>query len=225
MQSRGPGSFIITANVDGDLSNSTPFEHNFSNFEHCRAMNESTQNGTRNDIDTSGLTRIFDGYEKSIRPALDAVDEIRPYVKDFPEISAMLPALVVVGEQSAGKSSLLASISGIALPRGHGMCTKVPLELQLRKDKSESITMDYTNSVGVAVNKPNISFDDISEEIGNATVDIVGSGKSIKDQPISLRICGPTMKDLTMIDLPGRSKPDIQLYSLLRRYYQRIQYG
>eukprot|EP00210_Caulerpa_lentillifera_P001592 g1530.t1 len=164
----------------------------------------STKTEMENDIDTKGLAQIFSGYDKSIRPALDAVDEIRPYVKDIPEISAMLPALVVVGEQSAGKSSLLESISGIALPRGHGMCTKVPLELQLRKDQKESITMDYTDSSGKAVNKPNISFQDISDEIEKATVDIAGTGKCIKDQPISLRICGSTMKDLTLIDLPGK---------------------
>jgi len=171
---------------------------------HSSLTSQNSDKTREAQIDTSGLTSFFDGYEESIRPVLDAVDEIRPYVKDIPEISGMLPAIVVIGEQSSGKSSLLESISGIALPRGDGMCTKVPLELQLRRDREESITMDYINSSGVAVNKPNVSFKDISKEIENATVDIVGNGKSIKDQPISLRICGPTMKDLTLIDLPGK---------------------
>lgn len=156
-------------------------------------------------IDTSGLTRLFKSYDKSIRPTLDAVDEIRSYVKNIPEIEALLPAIVVVGEQSSGKSSLLESISGIGLPRGSGMCTKVPLELQLRKDENESITMEYTNSHGETIDKENIPFNSISHEIETATKSIVGERKTIKDSPIKLRICSPAMKDLTLIDLPGKT--------------------
>lgn len=127
-------------------------------------------------------------------------------MKDLPEIEALLPAIVVVGEQSSGKSSLLESISGIGLPRGSGMCTKVPLELQLRKSEAkESIFMEYTNSHGVRVYRKNIAFREISKEIEYATDSIVGSKKMIKDSPISVRICGPTMQDLTLIDLPGNT--------------------
>ena len=43
-----------------------------------------------------------------------------------------LPRIAVVGDQSAGKSSLLESIVGIDfLPRGTGTVTRVPLELRL----------------------------------------------------------------------------------------------
>ena len=39
-----------------------------------------------------------------------------------------LPGVVVVGEQSAGKSSLLENISGIQFPRAQNTCTRMPCD-------------------------------------------------------------------------------------------------
>lgn len=45
-----------------------------------------------------------------------------------------LPRIAVLGEQSAGKSSLLESICGMNfLPRGSGIVTRRPLELRMIK--------------------------------------------------------------------------------------------
>lgn len=42
-----------------------------------------------------------------------------------------LPKIVVVGDQSAGKSSLIEGISEITVPREAGTCTRAPLEINL----------------------------------------------------------------------------------------------
>ncbi|GJJ07887.1 hypothetical protein Clacol_002093 [Clathrus columnatus] len=42
-----------------------------------------------------------------------------------------IPTIVVIGSQSAGKSSLIESISGINLPRSAGTCTRCPTECRL----------------------------------------------------------------------------------------------
>ena len=42
-----------------------------------------------------------------------------------------LPKIVVIGNQSAGKSSLLEAISGIKVPRASGTCTRCPMEVVL----------------------------------------------------------------------------------------------
>ncbi|CAF1303286.1 unnamed protein product [Rotaria sordida] len=42
-----------------------------------------------------------------------------------------LPQIVVVGDQSVGKSSILEAISGVELPRAQNICTRCPLELPL----------------------------------------------------------------------------------------------
>lgn len=48
-------------------------------------------------------------FAQTIRPKLDVIDKVRPYLADQ---NIDLPAIVVIGDQSSGKSSLLESISG-----------------------------------------------------------------------------------------------------------------
>ncbi|KAI9794608.1 MAG: hypothetical protein M1816_004495 [Peltula sp. TS41687] len=50
------------------------------------------------------------------------------------DIVAPLPKVVVVGDQSAGKSSLIEAISEIKVPRNAGTCTRCPLEINLKTD-------------------------------------------------------------------------------------------
>ena len=49
-------------------------------------------------------------------------------------IEIPIPGVVVVGEQSSGKSSLLENISGIRFPRSQNTCTRMPCVLQLLSD-------------------------------------------------------------------------------------------
>ncbi|PSR74397.1 hypothetical protein PHLCEN_2v9905 [Hermanssonia centrifuga] len=42
-----------------------------------------------------------------------------------------LPRIAVIGNQSAGKSSLVEAISGISVPRDAGTCTRCPMECRL----------------------------------------------------------------------------------------------
>jgi GTPase SAR1 family protein len=44
-----------------------------------------------------------------------------------------LPKIAVIGNQSAGKSSLIEAISGIKVPRAAGTCTRCPMEVILLK--------------------------------------------------------------------------------------------
>ena len=48
--------------------------------------------------------------------------------------SIEIPGVVVVGEQSSGKSSLLENISGIRFPRWQNTCTRLPCVLTLLSD-------------------------------------------------------------------------------------------
>jgi GTP-binding protein EngB required for normal cell division len=47
------------------------------------------------------------------------------------QIDIDLPRIAVIGSQSAGKSSLIESISGVTLPRAAGTCTRCPTECRL----------------------------------------------------------------------------------------------
>ncbi|KXZ49643.1 hypothetical protein GPECTOR_20g500 [Gonium pectorale] len=43
-----------------------------------------------------------------------------------------VPTLVIAGDQSSGKSSVVEAIAGVALPRSDGTCTRCPTEVRMR---------------------------------------------------------------------------------------------
>ena len=128
---------------------------------------------------------------------------------------------VVVGSQSAGKSSVLENIVGRDfLPRGSGVVTRRPLILQLINipdDEADAgVSAGYRNITSVARNEwaefhhiPNRRFNDfgdVKREIENETSRIAGSNKGINRQPINLKIFSPHVLNLTLVDLPGLTK-------------------
>ncbi|KAL1836814.1 hypothetical protein VTJ49DRAFT_4615 [Mycothermus thermophilus] len=46
---------------------------------------------------------------------------------------ASLPELVLVGDQSSGKSSLMSAIAGLTLPRSSGTCTRCPIHIRVSR--------------------------------------------------------------------------------------------
>ena len=139
-------------------------------------------------------------FQRDIRPVLDVVDKIR--AQGVTEENIQLPTIVVVGDQSSGKSSVLESLAGITLPRGQGIATRVPLVLRLQSCKREEesiIKMDY----GSVKEKKIIGEEAIEAAINEATNVLAGNSKGVKDSPIQLYIRKPNAPDLTMVDLPG----------------------
>lgn len=65
---------------------------------------------------------------QSRRKMLDLVNRLH---STGVQIDIDLPQIAVIGSQSAGKSSLIESISGITLPRAAGTCTRCPTECRL----------------------------------------------------------------------------------------------
>lgn len=58
-----------------------------------------------------------------------------------------LPQLVVCGDQSAGKSSVLEGITGIPFPRQDGLCTRFPTEIILRHNGEPNSAVQITASI------------------------------------------------------------------------------
>ena len=52
------------------------------------------------------------------------------------DLGLPLPKIVVVGDQSTGKSSLIEGMSEIKVPRSTGTCTRCPMEINLTQDSS-----------------------------------------------------------------------------------------
>ncbi|KAJ7746740.1 Dynamin central region-domain-containing protein [Mycena maculata] len=123
-----------------------------------------------------------------------------------------MPQLVVVGSQSAGKSSVLETIVGRDfLPRGQGIVTRRPLVLQLihTPESTDSFPSSPTFrewAQFLHIDKKFTDFGDIRKEIEQETFRVAGQNKGVSKLPISLRIYSPDVLDLTLVDLPGLTK-------------------
>ncbi|XP_064799946.1 interferon-induced GTP-binding protein Mx-like isoform X2 [Oncorhynchus masou masou] len=144
-----------------------------------------------------GPSMFQDLLAERVRPFIDLVDDMRSIGidKELP-----LPSIAVVGDQSSGKSSVLETLSGVALPRGTGIVTRCPLLLQLCNDRT--VKWEAVISYG----GKDFEFDEPSEvvrHVEQAQNMLAGKGVGICEDLITLKITSSTVCDLSLIDLPG----------------------
>jgi interferon-induced GTP-binding protein Mx1 len=148
------------------------------------------------------LTEFESLTKELIRPLVELNDHINNLTSKENKINST--RIVVTGDQSHGKTSLLEALSGIDLPRGEGIQTRVPLILQLRAAASgneyATIRLESSSSEDEA---ERISFCDIGSKVREYTQKAAGDGKDIRDEPIELKIYRIDQDDLTLVDLPG----------------------
>ncbi|CAF0759358.1 unnamed protein product [Adineta steineri] len=134
------------------------------------------------------------------RSLLSAIDKMRELLHGE---KITLPEIVVVGDQSVGKSSVLEAISGVQLPRAQNICTRCPLELRMKTTEDKEYAI-IRGAVGSTTEK---RFDDltkIADEVTRLTVEIAGKGVNVSANPIYLTVYKrDILYDLTLIDLPG----------------------
>ncbi|KAD4178899.1 hypothetical protein E3N88_27490 [Mikania micrantha] len=133
------------------------------------------------DDDNQKFPPLVASYNDKIRPILDAVDKLRRLNITQEGISP--PTIVVVGDQSSGKSSVLESLSGISFPRGQGICTRVPLIMRFQHHPDpvpEFVLQFQKKTVKISEERQ------ISEAISKATVEIAGNSKCVSNVPLTL---------------------------------------
>ncbi|XP_036413104.1 interferon-induced GTP-binding protein Mx3-like [Colossoma macropomum] len=163
--------------------------------------------------------------DERVRPYIDLIDSLR-LIGVGEDIS--LPSIAVIGDQSSGKSSVLEALSGVALPRGSGIVTRCPLQLKLRKNKSE-----VQWQAVLSYKEESIKLEDPSQVeiyVCKAQNELAGDGVGICDDLITLEIKSTSVCDLTLIDLPGiarvpvKGQPDDigeQIKNLIRRFIEK----
>ncbi|GJS64408.1 dynamin-related protein 4C, partial [Tanacetum coccineum] len=158
---------------------------------------------------------LVSSYNETIRPILDAVDKLRRL--NVTQEGIPLPTIVVVGDQSSGKSSVLESLAGISLPRGQGICTRVPLimRLQHHNDLVPEFRLEFETKTVKIVDESGIS-----EAIDKATVEIAGKDKGISNKPLTLVVKKKGVPDLTMVDLPGITR--VPVHGQPENIYEQI---
>jgi hypothetical protein len=156
--------------------------------------------------------RILDDLRsKEQLDLLDSVDRLRSQGIDH---YVSLPQIIVCGDQSSGKSSVLEAISGVSFPVKSNLCTRFPTELVLRKTPevgvSVSIVPDHSHNEAERASLSNFretldDFHALPSLIDNAKKAMaIGSfGRAFSKDLLRVEISGPDRPHLTIVDLPG----------------------
>lgn len=142
---------------------------------------------------------------------LDTVSQIR---KCGLESVLSLPQIVVCGDQSAGKSSVLEALTEIPFPRSDNLCTRFATEISLRREQVDSLTIrvipdssrpELEQAKIKAYSETITDFSELPNIMENAK-EIMGisiSGSAFSKDVLSTEICGPERPQLTLVDIPG----------------------
>ncbi|KAH8883709.1 dynamin family protein [Thozetella sp. PMI_491] len=126
-----------------------------------------------------------------------------------------LPQIIVCGDQSSGKSSVLEALSGVPFGINSVLCTRFPTEVILRR--SPEVSADaciYRNEL--ATGKSTASNYTFHERLDNSLEDFAAlnkrataamgfaaMGKNFSSDRLRFEITGPDQPHLTIVDLPG----------------------
>ncbi|XP_067672971.1 interferon-induced GTP-binding protein Mx1-like isoform X1 [Haliotis asinina] len=176
---------------------------------------------------TKALTSSFDA---EVRPLIDLVDKLRGYGLDR---DIHLPSVAVIGDQSAGKSSVLEAISGVQLPRGTGIVTRCPLEMRMKhsedKDMWEGKIM-YKDKHDMHHEEVILNRESVGDLVRKAQNKMTDGAKGISDNLITLEVTSSDVPDLTVIDLPGIARNAVdgqpvdieaRIKDMIRKYVKR----
>jgi GTPase SAR1 family protein len=171
------------------------------------------------------------GYSK----LLDVIDLLRSQgVSQY----VPLPQLIVCGDQSAGKSSVLEAVSGIQFPTKDTFCTRFATELILRRGPETSVTVGITpgkersdkeRDTLSSFKVPDARIEDFPSLVESAKeqMGLNNSTKAFSSDILKVEITGPKQTNLTLVDLPGlihaenkqQGTDDVSLvYSLVESY-------
>ncbi|KFA67309.1 hypothetical protein S40285_03641 [Stachybotrys chlorohalonatus IBT 40285] len=185
-------------------------------------------------IDSSLETQ---GLASEQRGLLDLIDKLQFAQLD----NVKLPQIVVVGDQSAGKSSVLEALSGTPFPRDAGACTRFATEIRLRRAKETKLRV----SIIPDKNRPHsdqsrllqfggdVTGDQSFETLMRDATDLIAPrnipGRFAARDILVVEKSGPDMPLLTLVDLPGlvrvanrdQSEADIQTIEVLSDRYMK----
>ncbi|KAK8062886.1 hypothetical protein PG997_014983, partial [Apiospora hydei] len=144
------------------------------------------------------------------RDLLDVIDTLRSQgLSRFVD----LPQIIVCGDQSSGKSSVLEAISGMSFPTKDTLCTRFATELILRRNPSVGIHVSiHPGPDRSPKEKQNLeaftyTHDDldIGEAIEQAkeAMGLDGGDAVFSADVLRVEVSGPTQPHLTIVDLPG----------------------
>ncbi|KAH6847186.1 P-loop containing nucleoside triphosphate hydrolase protein [Chaetomium sp. MPI-CAGE-AT-0009] len=165
-------------------------------------------------LETDSLSQLNTSDARSL---LNTIDGLRALgVGDF----VHLPQIIVVGDQSSGKSSVLEAISRVRFPVDGDLCTRFATEFVLRRAPVPSINVSIQfadaaaqNATGNSPNPPPAPFEKNSFD-KDALPDIIreakermgisnNGAKRFSKDILHIEVASPDVYPLTLVDLPG----------------------
>ncbi|KAL2068602.1 hypothetical protein VTL71DRAFT_14939 [Oculimacula yallundae] len=135
-----------------------------------------------------------------------------------------LPQLVVVGDQSSGKSSVLEGLTDLPFPRDSGLCTRFPTQIVFKRSTSESKVVSIMATHGQQKSRADAiakfgkrqvtslderAFSDLLAEASEC-MGIAPIGKqedshadSFSHDILKFELSGPEFENFSVVDLPG----------------------
>lgn len=148
---------------------------------------------------------------KDHRNLLDIIDRLRSKgISRYVD----LPQIVVCGDQSAGKSSVLEAISGMSFPSKDNLCTRFATELVLRRHVQRIVKVsiipgpDCSAKDKARLGKFSAEVDVDAPDVGSVVEKAkeamgLSETKVFSSDVLRVELCGPSQPHLTMVDLPG----------------------
>ncbi|KGQ10244.1 Interferon-induced GTP-binding protein Mx [Beauveria bassiana D1-5] len=145
------------------------------------------------------------------RNLLDIIDKLRSRgVSRYVD----LPQIVVCGDQSAGKSSVLEAISGLTFPTKDNLCTRFATELILRREVTVAVNIsihpgperspDERQRLNTFRAEIDLTQPDLQKVVDEAKgVMGISDFKVFSTDILRVELSGPYQPHLTMVDLPG----------------------
>ena len=145
-----------------------------------------------------------DPLSDAARPLIDLIDTLRSHgvQQDLP-----LPQIAVMGDQSAGKSSVLEAISGVPFPRGTGLVTRCATQLIMSRApkgapwKASAAVEPSDGDAPIVIAKQA----DVAAVIEQLTAKLCerAGGAFSTTAAVVINLRSPDVPDLTLLDLPG----------------------
>ena len=196
-----------------DTTTQDPPQGESKNEQETAIIKEMAISSSLEDFQTDEQRRVLDTVAQARKCGLESI--------------LSLPQLVVCGDQSAGKSSVLEALTEIPFPRNDNLCTRFATEIILRRGRAN------TNSLTIklipdpkrpsneqakikAFEESITNFNELPDIMNAAMVVMdIGDNSTSGSKPrafardvLSIEIEGPSRPQLTLVDIPGLIQTD-----------------